>query len=179
MSRLVEDKNEWSNSTEKFRHTESGLLTNLYQKLRIRNKEKGYGELPFSLEEFKDWSIKDDNFHRLFKIWCFDDYSKESKPSVDRINPIIGYKFDNMQWLSWNENYYKGIAEVACKKEKPILMYKGKDVVGKFRSLKDAQYFLSMSSNGNISANLKGHRKTVKGYNFEYLYSDKELVEDN
>jgi hypothetical protein len=26
---------------------------------------------------------------------------------------------------------------------------------------------------------LKGHRKTVKGYNFEYLYSDKELVEYN
>ena len=83
-----------------------------------------------------------------------------------------------MQWLSWNENYYKGIAEVAKKKEKPIIMYKGGLAIGKFRSLKEAQYFLGMSSNGNISENLKGVRKTVKGFNFEYIHENADLLEE-
>ncbi|MDY5164553.1 hypothetical protein RQW99_08395 [Leuconostoc falkenbergense] len=42
----------WDNATEKFRHTEKGLLTNLYQKLKSRNAKKGYGELNFSLDDF-------------------------------------------------------------------------------------------------------------------------------
>lgn len=83
-----------------------------------------------------------------------------------------------MQWLSWSENYYKGITEVAKKKEKPILMYKDGVLLGKFRSLKEAQYFLGMSSNGNISENLKGRRTTVKGFNFKYIHEQPELLED-
>lgn len=31
----------WDNATEKFRHTEKGLLTNLYQKLKSRNAKTG------------------------------------------------------------------------------------------------------------------------------------------
>ena len=168
----------WNSSTEKFRHTEKGLLTNLYQKLKSRNAKKGYGELNFSLDDFKNWSEGIENFHRLFQIWCFDDYSKESKPSVDRIDPTKGYTFENMQWLSWSENYYKGIAEVAKKKEKPILMYKDGFLLGKFRSLKEAQYFLGLSSNGNISENLRGTRTTVKGFNFEYIHENEYLLEE-
>lgn len=169
----------WDTPTEKFRHTEKGLLTNLYQKLKSRNIKNGYGELDFSLDDFKKWSDETENFHRLFRIWCFDDYNKKSKPSVDRINPKKGYTFENMQWLSWSENYYKGIAEVSNKKEKPIVMYKDGIVLGKFKSLKEAQYFLGMSSNGNISENLKGNRNTVKGFNFEYIHENKELLEKN
>ncbi|RXI77355.1 hypothetical protein DXH47_09160 [Levilactobacillus suantsaii] len=121
------------NSTEKFRHTEKGVITNLYQKLKKRNKNNGFGSVPFSLKDFYDWSMKDKNFHRLFRMWVFDNYSKISKPSVDRIDPTVGYEFDNMQWLSWNENYYKGIHEVAEKKEKPVDMYKDGIYIGKFK----------------------------------------------
>lgn len=35
----------WNTPTEKFRHTEKGLLTNLYQKLKSRNIKNGYREL--------------------------------------------------------------------------------------------------------------------------------------
>ena len=103
-------------------------------------------------------------------------YSEAEKPSVDRINPLVGYEFDNMQWLSWNENYYKGISEVAKKKEKPVFMYKDGIYIGKFKSISDAQYFLGMKSNGNISSVLSGKRNSTHGYYFEY--TNPELLEE-
>lgn len=166
----------WDNPTEKFRRTEKGVITNLYQKLKKRNNNNGFGDVPFDLKHFYDWSMEDRNFHRLFRIWMLDNYSKASKPSVDRINPLVGYEFDNMQWLSWNENYYKGIYEVAKKKEKPVAMYKDGVYIGKFRSVRDAQYFLDMKSNGNISSVLSGKRNSTHGYYFEYI--NPELLEE-
>ena len=165
----------WDNPTEKFRHTKKGVITNLYQKLKKRNNDNGFGDVQFSLKDFYDWSMKDKNFHRLFKIWEFDDYNKISKPSVDRINTLVGYEFYNMQWLSWNENYYKGIYEVAKKKEKPIAMYKNNIYIGKFKSIRDAQYFLGLKSNGNISRVLSGRKNSTHGYYFKYI--NPELLE--
>lgn len=164
-------------ATEVYRHKATGLLTNLYQKLKARNLKKGYGDLNFNLKQFKDWSANEPRFLRLFRIWVFDDYSKDFKPSVDRINPHLGYSFKNMQWLTWKENYIKGINEVANKKKKPIIMTKEGIVIGRFKSIQDAQYFLNLSSNGDISRALLNNNRTVNGYGFKY--ENPELLEED
>ena len=158
----------FESATEVYRHMPKGMLTNLFQKLSSRNELKGYGRLPFTLGDFQTWAMNNSDFLRLFNLWVADDYSKKSKPSVDRINPYRGYEFSNMQWLSWNENYLKGIAEVSEKKHKPILMLKNGVEIGKFKSVKDAQYFLGLKSNGDITLVLQGKRNTVKGYAFRF-----------
>lgn len=168
-------KAKFDNATSVYRHMPVGMLTNLFQKLSSRNKLKGYGTLPFTLGEFQTWAMNNHEFLRLFNLWVADDYSKKSKPSVDRVNPYRGYEFRNMQWLSWNENYLKGIAEVSEKKHKPVVMLKGDVEVGKFKSVKDAQYFLGLKSNGDITMVLQGKRSTVKGYSF--IYENEEMME--
>ena len=80
-----------------------------------------------------------------------------------------------MQWLSWNENYLKGIDEVSEKKHKPIIMLKNGVEIGKFKSVKDAQYFLGLKSNSDITLVLQGKRKAVKGYAFRF--ENPELLE--
>ncbi|AJD83116.1 hypothetical protein [Streptococcus phage Str-PAP-1] len=60
------------------------------------------------------------------------------------------------------------VSKKADKNKKPILMLKD----GKFKSIKDAQYFLNMKSNGNISECLAGRRNKVFGYSFIYQNSD-------
>lgn len=165
----------FENATEVYRHTPKGMLTNLFQKLSSRNELKGYGTLSFTLGDFQTWAMNNSEFLRLFNLWVADDYSKKSKPSVDRINPYKGYEFSNMQWLSWNENYLKGIAEVSEKKHKPILMMKNGVEIGKFKSVKDAQYFLGLKSNGDITLVLQGKRNTIKGYAFKF--ENPELLE--
>ena len=162
-------------ATEVYRHTPKGMLTNLFQKLSRRNEKKGYGQIGFNLDTFQRWAMNNNDFLRLFNLWVADDYSKKSKPSVDRIDPYKGYEFNNMQWLSWNENYLKGIAEVSEKKHKPILMLKNGVEIGKFKSVKDAQYFLGLKSNADITLVLQGKRNTVKGYAF--MLDNPELLE--
>lgn len=162
-------------ATEVYRHTPKGMLTNLFQKLSRRNEKKGYGQIGFNLDTFQRWAMNNNDFLRLFNLWVADDYSKKSKPSVDRIDPYKGYEFNNMQWLSWNENYLKGIAEVSEKKHKPIIMLKNGVEIGKFKSVKDAQYFLGLKSNSDITLVLQGKRNTVKGYTF--VFENPELLE--
>ncbi|WP_455390123.1 hypothetical protein [Lactiplantibacillus pentosus] len=164
-------------ANEVYRHKATGLLTNLYQKLKVRNTKRGYGDLNFDLAQFKDWSANEPRFLRLFRIWVFDDYSKDFKPSVDRINPHLGYSFKNMQWLTWKENYIKGINEGSSKKKKPIIMTKEGIVIGRFKSIQDAQYFLNLSSNGDISRALLNSNRTVNEYGFKY--DNPELLEED
>lgn len=165
----------FSNTTEIYRHKPKGMLTNLYHKMNHRNKKNGYGKLPFTLDEFKDWAFSSDEFLYLFDVWVQSGYSKKFKPSVDRKNPYKGYQFDNMQWMFWYNNYQKGINEVATKKRKPILMYKEGAYLGKFKSIEDAREFLGMKSNGDIVMVLQGKRDKVKGYTF--IYDNPELLE--
>ncbi|MEQ7028366.1 hypothetical protein [Enterococcus gallinarum] len=165
----------FSNTTEIYRHKPKGMLTNLYHKMNHRNKKNGYGDLAFTLNDFKDWAFKSEEFLYLFDVWVQSGYSKKFKPSVDRKNPYKGYQFDNMQWMFWFNNYQKGINEVAKKKRKPILMYKEGMYLGKFKSIEDAREFLGMKSNGDIVMVLQGKRDKVKGYTF--IYENPELLE--
>ena len=160
---------------ERYRHKPKGLITNLYGKMMLRSSEKGYGALPFTLNEFYEWSISNKSFLIVFDGWVNSGYEKDFKPSADRINANEGYSFNNINWTFWKDNYYKGINETAIKRQKPIIMYKDDKKIGKFKSIDDARYFLEMKSNGNISENLRGKRKSVFGYNF--IYENPELVE--
>lgn len=164
-------------STEVYRHLPKGMLTNLYHKMSTRNKASNFGELPFTLEEFQKWGLSDFKFNQLFNAWVESDYDHNLKPTVDRTNPRKGYSFSNMSWMFWEDNKKKGYLEVANKKHKPIAMFKDGVLVGKFKSIKDAQFFLGMKSNGNISECLSGRRNVVKGYNFKYIHENPELVE--
>ena len=46
-------KQTFSGSTEVYRHLPKGMLTNLYHKMAARNKKNSFGNLPFSLNQFR------------------------------------------------------------------------------------------------------------------------------
>jgi len=41
---------------QKYRNTPKGNLTNTYSKMRIRNRDRGHGELPFTLQDLRQKS---------------------------------------------------------------------------------------------------------------------------
>ena len=49
----------FEDTTEIYRHTPKGMLTNLYHKMNTRNIKNGFGKLPFALDEFQKWSTND------------------------------------------------------------------------------------------------------------------------
>ena len=80
-----------------------------------------------------------------------------------------------MTWMFWEDNKIKSHGEVGAKKQKAIIMLRDGKRVGSFKSIKDAQFFLGMKSNGNISECLSGRRNNVFGYQF--IYETPELLE--
>jgi len=158
----------FKNATQKYRHTPKGVLTNLYGKMKKRNKKRGFGDLPFSLEEFHDRYLYDFSFLQLFNLWKNSNYQKKNKPSIDRINPNFGYSFENMEFLSWEENRKKSDMENS-KVTTSIDMFDKEtgNLIMKFDSVKNAVEYTGLSQ-GNIVMCCQGKRNYVGPYVFKY-----------
>lgn len=161
------------NSTQKFRKTKRGILTNSYSKQKTRK------EVFYSLKELHEKFINDHRFNRLFNEWEKSNYNKELKPTIDRINCKIGYHLDNIHCLTWKENRYKQRMETNIFRAKEIVCIKNGVVVNSFKSVSDAVRKTGIMQ-GNISSSLTGKRKTCGGYSWAYknIYENPELLND-
>ena len=152
-------------NTQRYRHTQKGLITNLYNKLKERNI------VDFSREFLQDFS-KCKKFERLYLEWVKSNYDKQFKPSIDRINHNKHYSKNNIQWLTWAENRYKQTME---RKNRKGVVYQmiGDKIVNKFKSQREAVIKTGISQ-GNMSEVLNGKRKTAGGYKF--IFENHELL---
>ena len=55
-------------------------------------------------QEFYKWAKSNSKFFKLYKLWELSNYEIKLCPTVNRINPKIGYKLSNMEWLTHSEN---------------------------------------------------------------------------
>lgn len=96
-------------------------------------------------------------------------FGKLKPVSIDRINPNLGYFYENMQFVTSKENAEKGLQEFKLVKSRPISMYdyKTKELIMKFDCVKDAVTYTGLQQ-GNISKVLNGNRNKTGGYYFEY-----------
>ena len=158
----------YQNATQKYRHTPKGVLTNLYGKMKDRNKENGFGEMPFSLKEFHERYLYDFTFLQLLGAWKETGYEKLNKPSIDRINPSFGYSFENIEFVTWEENRRKSDKENS-KVTTSINMYDKEtgSLLMKFDSVKKAVEYTGLSQ-GNIVMCCQGKRNYVGPYVFKY-----------
>ena len=156
------------NATEKFRRTPKGVLTNLYSKMRVRNKNKGFGDLSFTLVQFHSKCLNDKKYISLFNEWVNSDFDMKMKPSVDRINPLVGYEISNMQFKTWGENRKKADWEKSFIYTTPITMLDmNGNLIREFGSTKEAVQATGFSQ-GNITSCCQGKRNHVHGYVFRY-----------
>lgn len=50
------------------------------------------------------YAMSSGEFLVMFKTWEFNKYDRRLCPTVDRINPELGYILENMRWLTHSEN---------------------------------------------------------------------------
>lgn len=77
---------------------------------RSTNSSHAAGKEFMAKEEFFDWCKKLENldtFLILWFAWAEDGFPLWLTPSVDRINPDLGYTADNIQWMSFSDNCAK------------------------------------------------------------------------
>lgn len=101
--------------TRQYEKTKSGFIVRLYRNMKTRvfnttqDKFKAYTNKELlSKESFYDWINNNQDFHLLFENYEKNNYDRKLAPSVDRINPKLGYSLDNMRMISSRENSILG-----------------------------------------------------------------------
>lgn len=156
------------NSMQKFRRTPKGVLTTLYSKMKERNTKKGFGFLPFTLDDLHSRYLTDDTFLRLFCEWEESGYQKNLKPSFDRVNPTVGYSMENIEIKTWGENRRKADWEKSFIYTTPVVMFDKNGIkIREFGSTKEASIVTGIRQSG-ITACCQGKYKHTKGYVFRY-----------
>lgn len=83
--------------------SEKGVIRVIYKTQKRHNKLRGHGDMPYSKKELCLW-LYERSFKALYDDWSSNGNKKDLKPSVDRINDLKGYSFDNIRLGTWLEN---------------------------------------------------------------------------
>lgn len=90
-----------------YRKSIEGVITQAYSHQKECSKTRGHIPPTYTRAGLKDWLLAQPHFIPLYNAWVESDYTKNLKPSVDRINDSIGYTFENIQLLTFGENSRK------------------------------------------------------------------------
>ena len=158
-------------NTEKNR-TSSGVVEVIYNSQKINSKNRGHVNPDYSLEDLKIWLFSQKLFHTLYLKWVDSGYEKDLKPSVDRLDDYKPYTMDNIQLVTWRENYRKAhkdkINRINTKSLVGVIQYsKNGDVIKIHNCILDAANSTNTSS-GNIINCCKGLRNTTGGFKWKY-----------
>lgn len=102
--------------TKKYERTKKGFLMRKYHHMMGRVKGEAWykcvylwaGKEILNKNEFYEWAINDNEFHRLFDQWEKSGYERKLCPSVDRIDSSLGYVMGNMEWVTFLVNATRG-----------------------------------------------------------------------
>lgn len=158
--------------TKLYNRTKRGLSRRFYNHQVERCKTRGHDLPSYNRDEFENWLYSQNNFEKLYNDWVNSDYSKDIKPSVDRLNDYKSYTFDNIQLTTWKENNNKakrdtknGILTKATMAVKQFT--KNDELVGIYVSIAIASRETGSSSKA-ISECLSGRTKTSNGFIWRY-----------
>jgi len=97
--------------TTKYEKTINGFLMRKYRNMqsRVTGVQKLKAHLYNGLEildrkSFYEWSKNNKDFELLFNKWVKSNYERKLCPTVNRIDPSIGYLLTNMEWITHSEN---------------------------------------------------------------------------
>lgn len=154
------------NSTQIYRKTKKGVLTNMYDHMRRRHP------IEFTLSDFHKMFIEDKKYIRLYNEWVKNGYKKEFKPSLDRISNKGNYSSNNIHMLTWKENRYKQIMERRNRKG-TVLQFKDGEIVARYKSQRETVKATGLNQ-GLVSEVLNGKRNHTGG--FQFIYENPDLL---
>ena len=109
---VVDARNKAYNDSHKeevkaYSRTIKGLIVRIYLSQKGSSKERGHNPPTYSKEELHVWMTSQSNFKELYDNWIVSGHETDLRPSVDRLINSKGYSFDNIQLMTWRENYLK------------------------------------------------------------------------
>ena len=156
-----------------YRLTKNGLLTTIRSNQIASSIRRKHQKPNYTLEEFRNWALKQLIFHKLYEEWKSSGYKKHLYPSSDRIDDYKPYTFNNMKWITWFENNKKGrIDKINGKNRKALKAVLQLDlngvIIGEYYSCAKAARETGFAIQ-NIHYCAQGKSKTCGGYTWRFL----------
>ncbi len=155
--------------TKKYEKTINGFIMRAYRNMKSRitgvQKKKFHlykGKDLLEKEVFYSFAKADENFNILFKIYKESGYQIRLCPSVDRINPNLGYTLENIRFIE----QYKNSSNTSRVFRKVYLLNKENKPIILFKNGKYAEKLLGLYG-GSICMSIK-RKGTTNGLKFEY-----------
>ena len=153
---------------KKYREENKGsflfFTAKMYGRQRESSRSRGHKMPTYTLEELRYWMQQQENLSSLMKAYKESGFKKDFIPSVDRLDNSKSYSFDNIQLVSWRENYMKERAKMS--KAVNQLTMEG-EFVKEWSSMEEVERYLGIFRSG-ISNVCRGKQKTAGGFKWEY-----------
>ena len=150
--------------------SEKGVFRVIYKTQKRHQKLRGHGDMPYTKQELISW-CKDNGFDEIYDDWCEFANHKDLKPSVDRIDDLKGYSFDNIRLGTWEDNrkhqYMDIISGVGSggKRCKPLLkLNKDMEIVCEYVSFNSAKRDVGY----HMEYSIKNKTKCKNGFFWKY-----------
>lgn len=161
-----------SNRRRVYQRTFKGLVYGIYNNQIKSSKKREHKPPTYSKSEFLGYCSMSDKFVRLYNEWVKSGYNKELVPSIDRLDDYKGYSLDNIQVITFRENYKKAHRDMVegrnNKRNKAVLQYdKQGNFIKEYHSVRQAGRELGISA-GNISSACNGMYDTMGGFVWKY-----------
>lgn len=101
-----------NNKNTLIRHTPRGVISQIYNHQRECSVRRGHPQPQYTKEELIDWVMSQPNWESLYKRWVENNYLKKLRPSLDRLDNSLGYSFDNIELVDWQENHRRQSQEL-------------------------------------------------------------------
>jgi len=155
--------------------TKDGLIAVIYSTQLASSRVRGHDKPEWNLDELRSWLCNDWLFDMLYNNWKNTGYKKDLKPSIDRIDDDVGYKYSNVRLVTWfdnRHNQYKGVYKII----KSVKQY---DLCGKFIKKYDSITLAAKLTNsiiGKISSCCKYQRDTHNNFIWRYSEDTKKQI---
>ncbi len=158
---------------DNYNKTKRGIINRVYNHQKSSSKIRGHNPPDYTFDELYEWVIFQSNFKELYNNWVKNGYQKDFTPSIDRLDESKGYSFNNIQLVTWKENYMKE----AEKNKRKVNQYtiNGK-YVRTWGSIKEASENLSIN-HASISCVCYFKNKTAGGFVWRFAneYDNKNI----
>jgi len=168
--------NNWCKScynehNKNYNKTKKGLVKCMYSGQKKGSRQRGHAMPNYTVEELRDWVFAQINFKKLYNNWVKSEYKKDLIPSCDRLDDNKPYTLNNLQLITWEENYEKSRCDIKSgklnggKKRMGVLQFdKGGNFIAEHISISEAVKKVKGAYIGNISNCCKGKQKTSAGF---------------
>lgn len=151
-----------------YNHTRSGVLKIIFFSQCQTSRLRGHSPPAYTLQEFRDRFVDDPKYIRLYTAWVESGKQKDLKPSFDRLDESRGYSFDNIQLVTWLQNYQRHVSDV----RRTVAVFDGDTLIAIFGSLREAGEAMFNRSRG-MARHIDTGRPMKSGH---YLYSIPEAL---